>query len=107
MALIENWVKLEPGVRKRLHFVNHAFVDRPITDPWTKLLVVRRSLIFYVDREDGVPVSKTFSVLSEKLAGDFSGYVEEYRYRAFEFVLLKEGAGPVAPRVAEVLPYVP
>ena len=61
----------------------------------------------YVDREDGVAVSKTLSILSEKLAGDLAGYLEGRRYLALEFTLEKAASPFAAPRVAGVTPYVP
>lgn len=107
MAVLDNWVKLEVGVRKRLHFYNHAIVARQITDPVTKLQVQRRTLLLYVDREDGFEASKVYSVMSEKHAGEFAGYLTGSRYVGYEFTVVKDAAGPVAPRVAEVRPYVP
>ena len=32
MAVMENWVVLVPGVKKRLHLIDHAFQERSITD---------------------------------------------------------------------------
>jgi len=107
MALIENWVKLEPGIRKRLHFTGYIVQSRQFTNPITKQQEVRQSLVLSVDREDGVAVSKSFSVMSEKLAGDLSGYLKDDRYKGLEFIIVKEAAGPVAPRVDGVVPYVP
>jgi hypothetical protein len=105
--ILSNWVKLDVGVAKRLHFNNHVIMSRPITDPTTKMPIERQSLTFYVDREDGRVVSKSYSVLSEKHAGDFAGYLPDYKYRNYEFVIVKEVAGPMAPRILEVRPYVP
>jgi hypothetical protein len=106
MAVLENWVKLVYGVPKRLHFINHLVQPRQFTNPITKMQETRQSLVFSVDREDGTPVSKSFSVMSEKLANDLSGYLIDHRYRGYEFIIVKDAPGPVAPRVAGVHPIV-
>lgn len=103
--LIENWVKLKPGIPKRLHFVNHAVESRRILDPVMKTSKDISSLVFAVDREDGLAVTKSFSVVSEKLAGDLAGWVEGKRYVAHEFTLIKDAPGFVPPRILSVEPY--
>jgi len=101
---ISNWVKLTPGVPTRLHFTNHAIVKVPITDPLTKFTKTVESLQMLVDREGGSPVSKTFSVLSERLAGELGPYLPDKRYAKFEFVIVKDGPGPTPPRIAQAIP---
>lgn len=105
--LIENWVKLKPGIPKRLHFVNHAIESRRIHDPLMKASKDISSLVFAVDREDGNAVSKSFSVVSEKLAGDLQGWVEGKRYVGQEFTFIKDAPGFVPPRILSVEPYKP
>lgn len=101
---IENWVKLKPGVPKTLRFEDHRIVDREITDPVTKRRKTVQSLTFDVVLEDGREVTKSFSVVSEKLAGDLAGYLSGKRYRAYEFTIIKDRPGFVAPRIVEVRP---
>jgi len=101
---IENWVKLEPGVPKRLHFTDHAVTTRRLTDPVLGIPKDVRSLIFLVDRVDGRPVSMMFSVVSERLAGELSAYLPDKRYRNYEFTLIKDAPGMVAPRILVVSP---
>jgi len=103
--VIENWIKLVPGVPKRLHFVNHVVEVRRIMDPVLKAAKDVQGLIFAVDREDGRPVSKTFSVLSERLAGELAGWLEGRRYLAYEFTFIKDAPGFVPPRLLAVEPY--
>jgi len=103
-APISNWVVLVPGVRVRLHFKDHRVVKRTITDPVRNVPAERESLIFYVDRKDGLPVDLTFSVMSQKLAAEFAGYLEGKKYLGYEFVVVKDAAGFVAPRIEAVIP---
>jgi len=103
----ENWVVLKPGVPTRLHFVDHVVMPRVITDPFFKVPREVVSWVFRVDREDGKPVDKIFSVLSDRLKGELAGYIEGKRYREYEFTLLKEAPGTVPPRIVTVTPYTP
>jgi len=103
--VIENFVKLKPGVQKLLHFYDHSIVTRVLTDPVLKLEKRVQSLVFLVDREDGVEVENMYSVVSERHAAEFAGYLERKRYRDFESVVLKPAPGFVAPRIVEVRPW--
>jgi len=102
--VIENWVKLEPGVPKTLHFVDHKILTRVITDPIFKRPKRVQSIVFLVDREDGMPVEKSFSVVSERLANELKAYLEGKRYVRYEFTFIKDAPGPVAPRILRVTP---
>lgn len=99
-----NWVVLTPGVPVRLHFKDHRFVERVITDAIFGVPKRVRTLMFLVDEEGGRPVEKSFSVVSGKLADDLSGYLEGARYRAYRFTIVKDAPGTVAPRILEVTP---
>ena len=101
---IQNWVKLAPTVPTRLHFTAYAIVNTPITDPTTKFTKTVQSLQFQVDKQDGAPVSKTFSILSERLAAEFNPYLADNQYTRFEFVIVKDGPGPTPPRIAQAIP---
>ncbi|MDR7492445.1 MAG: hypothetical protein QN122_13490 [Armatimonadota bacterium] len=91
--LLQNFVRLEPGESKRLHFVDHAIAPRDIRDPVTGLVRPVRTLVFIVDMEDGVPVQKTFSVTASRLAAEFAPFLTDRLYRAFDFVITKHGSG--------------
>jgi len=95
---------LRPGVSVRLHFTDHRVVRRQITDPIRGVPVERESLMLYVDRENGVKVDKMYSILSQKHAAEFAGYLEGKRYLGYEFVIVKDAAGMVPPRISQVLP---
>jgi len=98
-------VILKPGVPKRLHFKDDTTEDRQIQDRYFNVPRTVKSLIFLVDRVDGASVDKTFSVLSQKLINDLAGYMENKKYRNYEFTLVKDGPGTVPPRIVSVTPY--
>lgn len=102
MAL-ENWVKLPIGVEVRLHFREYRVTARPITDPTFGVARSVQTLLLLVDREDGVPVDKVLSIVSEKLANEFKPYLGDGSYRDYEWFLVKDGPGFAAPRVARRL----
>lgn len=99
--VLENWVKLAPGVPVRLHFVDHRIVERQITDPIRGVPTTRRSLIFYVDERDGRSVDMMYSVVSEKHASDFEGYLPDKSYVNYTFTIIKDAPGFVPPRITE------
>jgi len=103
---ISNYVTLAPGVRVRLHFKDHRILPRVITDPVRNVQVERESLMMYVDKMDGVPVDKIYSILSQKHAAEFAGYLPGKRYQSYEFVIVKDAAGTVPPRIESVIPTV-
>lgn len=102
MSTLGNWVVLSPGVPKKLHFKEHKFATRTITDAIFGGTREVRSLVFLVDEEDGVKVDKMYSVVSDRLASDLSGYLEGHRYRGYSFTIQKDAPGTVAPRLVEV-----
>ena len=101
--VLANWVKLEVGKEVKLHFREYVVRSREIEDPDFKVMRKVETLLFLVDRMDGEEVDKTFSVLSEKLAQEFEPYLEDGSFRNYEWVLVKDGPGYVAPRIARRL----
>ena len=97
---LENWVKLPIGKVVCLHFREYRITERQITDPYFKTPRTVTSLLFLVDREDGVEVDKTYSVVSEKLADEFRPYLEDGTYKDYEWCLVKDAPGFVPPRIA-------
>jgi hypothetical protein len=67
---LENYVKLVRNIEKVLRIKEGSFriEARTITDPSTKIQKTVHAAAMDVYEEDGVPVTKTFSTLSEKLA---------------------------------------
>ena len=66
--LLGNFVKLEPEKPKRLRVDKLWIEERVIRDPKAKITKRVRALVLHVIEEDGMPVDKLFSTLSEKLA---------------------------------------
>ena len=101
---ISNYVQLLPGVQVQLHFNDHQVIPRFITDPIRNVSVERDSLVMYVDQVNGQKVSKMYSILSQKHAAEFSGYLEGKAYVRYNFVVIKDAAGTVPPRIVSVTP---
>lgn len=66
--VLANYVRLIPGVRKRLVLTRPTIEEVVIPDRTTGGVKTVRRLRFDVLEEDGVPVKKYFTTLSEKLA---------------------------------------
>jgi len=103
-APIENYVILKPGIPVTLHFSDHGIVKRPITDPVRHVGVTRESLMFYVDEVDGAKVDLVYSVLSQKHAAEFAGYLPGKAYMRYRFTVIKDAPGFVPPRIVRVTP---
>lgn len=91
--VLDNYISFIPGFPKRLHFTSHALVTKEIQDPLLGRAKPVTSLVFTVDREDGAPVAKTLSVVSERLATSLEPYLEDGAYRSLDFTITKTGAG--------------
>lgn len=102
--VLENWVKLVPGIEKKLRFSGGSRQVRQIEDPVTKSQKVIRSLVLRVTHEDGMPVQKDYSIVSERLAGEMSAYLDPVKLTAFEFTFLKEPGQFTAPRLVRIAP---
>jgi len=103
MAL-DVWVRLEPGKPKRIHITSWAKVPRVITDPITGMPKQINSLVLNVDEEDGVKTAKQFSVVSQKLAAELEPWLTANTFANYDFVLIKDIAGPIPPRILAVEP---
>jgi hypothetical protein len=66
--VLANYVKLTPGVKKKLKLKDPVIEEVPIPDPVTKQPKIIRRLRFTVLEEDNMPVTKYFTTPSEKLA---------------------------------------
>lgn len=124
--MLMNYVQLETDVPLLLHFTDHYRVTRAITDPDTGKPKWVESLVFQVDevgrsidevgeevaatayRRVGefvmVRTSKTFSIVSTKLANLLDGYLEGWRYRKYDFRITKSGVDRAAQFSVEALP---
>ena len=106
MAILANYVKLVPEKPKILRFKKDSLriEERVITDPILKKPKKVVSLVFLVDEEDGRPVEKSFSVLSERLMNELAPYLEGKRYRYYNFTFLKPEHPFAPPRLLSVTP---
>jgi hypothetical protein len=91
--MLMNYVALAPGVPRKMHFTDDYLVDRDITDPDSGKTKRLKTLVFQVDEIDGEPASKTFSVVSSKLAAALQPYLKDHAYRGWDFVITKDGSG--------------
>jgi len=92
-SLLANYVALEPGIPTRMHFTDHYWIKREISDRDTGKTKTVESLVFYVDRLGGEPASRTFSVLSQKLAAHLEPFLKDNQYRGYEFIITEIGKG--------------
>jgi len=104
MGVLENYVILETGIPTRLHFTDHRIQRRTITDPITGEAGSRNVLVLEVDRMDGRPVIAKYSTMSEKHAAQFEPYLEEKRYRDYEFTITRTGEGFLTQYSVSVVP---
>lgn len=91
--LLANYIALKPGIPKRMHFTDHYYIDRQIMEKELGKMKPVRSLTFWVDEEDGQPVARTYSVLSQKLAAQLEPHLKDNRYRDFDVTLTEFGQG--------------
>ena len=73
-------------------------------DPITGREKYVESLVFFVNMENGVEVSKTFSILSTKLASELAAYIPDKAYLKYEFRIQKPMEKYSPPHLVEVIP---
>jgi len=71
-----NYVKLEPEKTKRLKLDKWAWEERLIKDKKTGMTKTVTVRVFHVTEEDGRPVDKPWSVLSENLDKTLAPHIE-------------------------------
>ena len=103
MAL-DLWIRLEPGKPKKIHIKSWQKINRVITDPITGMPKEIPSLILIVDEEDGIPVNKQLSIVSQKLSAELAPYLESGAYVNYNFIIIKDSLGPIPPRLLAVEP---
>ncbi len=86
MAVLSNFVRLTPNVPKTLKIEECKITEVVVRDPLWGRPIPKRRLTCLVSEEDGVPVNKVFSTLSEKLASQIwelyrAGVLKEHRIR--------------------------
>ncbi len=91
--MLMNFIALQEGVPTRMHFTDLYRVQRPIQDRELGVEKEVDSRVFFVDRLDGRPSGRTFSILSQKLWAQLEPFVARRRYMEYEFVITREGEG--------------
>lgn len=91
--LLANYVRLEPGMPTRMHFTDDYKIERTIADRESGKPKTIKSLVFYVDELDGESASRTFSILSQKLAAHFEPFLPDKRYHGYDFIITQMGEG--------------
>jgi len=76
-----------------MHFTDDYYVDREIGDKETGKPKRIKSLVFYVDELNGEPASRTFSILSQKLASHMEPFLPSKRYGGYDFIITQIGEG--------------
>jgi len=92
-CLLSNYVRLVPGVPTRMHFTDDYYIKRTIADKETGKPKPVESLVFYVDELNGEPVSRTFSILSQKLSAHMEPYLPKKAYGGYDFIITQIGEG--------------
>jgi hypothetical protein len=92
-VVLGNYVKLEPGIPKRLHLTSYVETNREITDPETKLTKTIHVWAFRCDQEDGVPVNKEFSVSADALAVQLQPMLPNNAFANWILEVTKVGSG--------------
>jgi hypothetical protein len=104
MAVLGNYVRLEPGVEKEMHFSDYYYTRKELRDPVTMRMKMVNVLVFKVDEEDGHKVEKEFSVTSEKLASQLLPYLAGNLYRNYRFRIKRIGSGFATEYVVTATP---
>lgn len=92
-SLLSNYIRLVPGVPTRMHFTDDYWIDRTIADRETGKPKKIHSLVFWVDEVNGEFDSRTFSILSEKLAAHVTPYLPDKEYTRYDFIITQIGDG--------------
>ena len=88
-----NYVKLLNETPERMHFSDHGYEKRTVSDGATGRLGVKHVLVMVVDRLNGQPVDTTLSTLAENLAAQLEAYVKDRSYLNYEFTITQHGEG--------------
>jgi hypothetical protein len=94
---LANFVKLEPNIEKKLRVRPGSFrlEPRTIPDPGTRQPRLVTVAVMTVTEEDGKPVQKEFSTLSEKLATGLKAAADNGTLYGHTIGIKKVGAGYV------------
>ena len=91
--LLSNYFSLTSGIPARMHFTDDYIIDRDIPDRESGKPKRIKSLVFYIDELNGEPASRTFSILSEKLAAHMTPLLPNKEYNKYDFIITQMGEG--------------
>ena len=91
--MLMNFIALQEGIPTRMHFSDLYRVQRMIQDRELGVEKEVDSRVFFVDRLDGRPAGRTFSILSQKLWAQLEPFIPGRRFMEYEFIITKEGSG--------------
>lgn len=91
--MLMNYIELAEGIPTRMHFTDHYFVERLIYDPTISAKKPIKSLVFWCDEVNGEPAPRSFSIVSDKLARQFSPYLPGELFKSYDFIITKRGTG--------------
>lgn len=91
--LLSGYIALVPGVPTRMHFTDDYKITRTIADKETGKPKPIESLVFWVDELNGEPCSRSFSILSQKLAAHVTPYLPDREYNRYDFLITQIGEG--------------
>ncbi|MDY6888275.1 MAG: hypothetical protein SVV88_11650 [Pseudomonadota bacterium] len=98
----DNYVTLEPGKPVRMHFIDHQFMQKKITDPVLKWPKVVNSLVFQVSKLNDLPVETIFSLISKSAIDEITPYLAGKKYTNYDFIYVKDGPEFTPPRIVQV-----
>jgi len=102
--ILENFVRLDSDVPKRLHFNAWRIIPKEITDPHTKSPKIVNVLQLDVDQDDGIRVHKVYSITSEKHAQQIAPYLQNNSYLNFDFSITMRGHGFLREYTVQIIP---
>ena len=91
--VLQNFIRLEPGVPAVIHAVADRIINRDIADPLTGVDKTITLMEFDVDELNGKPVNATWSVTSEKLAQQLQPLTVGKQYLTLNLIVTKNGTG--------------
>jgi len=91
--MLSNYIRLIPGDPTKMHFTDHYYVERDILERESGKPKKVSSHVFYVNELGGEPASRTFSVLSQKLWAHLEPFLENDRFRDYDFIITQIGDG--------------
>ncbi len=104
--VLQNTVILEDGIPARLHFTDHHFESRTITEGLTQRQIIRNTLVMDIDRLNGASVQAVLTTMAEGLAGQLSPYLSDKSYRNYEVIITQRGSGFTRKWTVQFIPTV-